>query len=129
MTAASIARYLIALVGGLLILVGIAYLAQPEAILALTGSFQLDSNALTDSRATYGGIQLGLGMYLLLLLRRNDGIASALLLLGVALTTVGASRIAGYLIDGDVSITHLVVGLQEMGTAAFAIALMRRLPE
>jgi len=129
MTAAAIARYLIALVGGSFILFGIAYLAQPEAVLALTGSFQLDSNALTDSRATYGGIQLGLGMYLLLLLRRNDGIASALLLLGVALTTVGASRIAGYLIDGDVSIMHLVVGLQEMGIAAFAIALMRRLPE
>ena len=59
MTAASIARHLIALAGGSFILFGIAYLAQPEAVLALTGSFQLDSNALTDSRATYGGIQLG----------------------------------------------------------------------
>ena len=68
-------------------------------------------------------------MYLLLLLRRKDGIASALLLLSVAFTTAGASRIAGYLIDGDVSIMHLAVGLQEMGIAAFAIALMRRLPE
>ena len=58
---------------------GMAYLVSPVSMLELTGGSALTPAATTDVRATYGGLQLGLGAFLLWSALAPERIPSALL--------------------------------------------------
>src|SRR5687768_1524925 len=50
------------------IVFGVIYLFNPSAMMAPMGFGTLAPSALTDARATYGGLQIGMGVFLLLCL-------------------------------------------------------------
>lgn len=129
MTALRISRFLIGIIGVSLSLIGVAYIVDPVALLAVTGGFSLDNSALTDARATYGGIQLGLGLYLLLEWRSGLALRGPLILLWFTFVSVGGTRLCGYLLYGNVSAVHLVAGIGELAMATILVFLLRRLPD
>jgi hypothetical protein len=80
-------------------LVGFAYLTAPRALAPLTGIDLSSSEAVTDFRATYGGLQLGLGAFLMWCSTRRL-IEPAIVLAGVVATCMVTGRVVGFLVDG-----------------------------
>ena len=86
-------RAALTVIGFSLVGLGLAYLIVPGMMLSLTGEFQLNSQALLDVRATYGGIQLGLGAFLLTEVVRGGSLESSLRMVVWAFTCVGGIRL------------------------------------
>lgn len=120
-----VGRIVVAVVAVMLILIGLAYLLFPVEVLSLTGQFTIDSNALIDVRATYGGIQLGLGLFLVFQLVKRENIIFSLSLLAVIFTSVGGIRFVGALVETDVSYLHLLAALAEIASAAGCMLLSK----
>ena len=99
---------------------GLAYLLAPSQMLEAAG---LSGNAsgLTDARAVYGGLQLGLAAYLFWAVRSEDRIAHAVLLVAVTVSAVALCRVAGLIVDGDPTGFHMISLTFEVaaGVAAF----------
>ncbi len=108
---------IVALVATMLVLIGLAYLLIPIDVLSLTGNFTLDGDALIDVRATYGGFQLGLGLFLLVQILRRENIIFSLHLMAVIFISVGGVRIVGSLGQVDVSYPHMVAAVAEIASA------------
>jgi hypothetical protein len=83
---------------------GAIYLAAPYTMTDPMGFGQLAPSALTDVRATYGGLQLGMGLFLFWCLapaRLRTGLLFTLLSVGA----LAICRGIGLAIDGDVTST------------------------
>lgn len=120
-----VGRIVVAVVAVMLILIGLAYLLFPMEVLSLTGQFTIDSDALIDVRATYGGIQLGLGLFLGFQLVKRENIIFLLSLLAVIFTSVGGVRFVGALVETDVSYLHMLAALAEIASAAGCMLLSK----
>ena len=71
-----------------LMVLGLAYFIQPHEMTNISGMLLMAPAAITDVRAYYGGLQIGLGMFLLLACRQLEllrGALTLLVLLGVML--------------------------------------------
>ncbi len=104
----SLGRVLLWGIGLMSVAFGMAYLVSPVSMLELTGGSASTPAAITDVRATYGGLQLGLGAYLLWSALAPERIPSALLALSLVAGAVGGCRLLGVLIDGDFGPTLLI---------------------
>lgn len=94
------ARFLLALIGISSIALGMGYMVSPHAAVGITGMELPTASAAIDARATYGGTQVGLGIFMLWC-RRNDAILNAGLMLVCTLTSCLASaRLYGFIVDG-----------------------------
>lgn len=91
----------LALVGLLFVISGGCYLAQPEALLALAGIPLSQPSAVVEVRAYYGGLQLMLGLFLLLAVRQPTLRVSALLCVTVPLFGMALGRVSGLLLAGE----------------------------
>lgn len=116
-------RIVVAIVAAMLVLVGLAYLLFPVEVLSLTGQFTLDGDALLDVRATYGGFQLGLGLFLLVQILRRENIVFSLHLLAVIFLSVGGVRLVGSIFAVEMSYLHLGAALAEVASAAGCMIL------
>lgn len=93
--------YLILMVAMSLIF-GVIYLVAPGSMIEPMGFGTLAPSALTDVRATYGGFQIGMGLFLLWCLapaRVRTGLLMTLLSVGA----VASCRGIGLIIDGAVT--------------------------
>jgi hypothetical protein len=113
-----IGRIVVAVVAAMLVLIGLAYILFPMEVLSLTGQFTLDGDALIDVCATYGGFQLGLGLFLLVQILRRENIIFSLQLMAVIFISVGGVRFVGALIQLEVSYPHMVAAVAELASAA-----------
>ncbi|MEX1665295.1 DUF4345 family protein [Zhongshania arctica] len=120
-----VGRIVVAVVAAMLILIGLAYLLFPMEILSLTGQFTIDGDALIDVRATYGGIQLGLGLFLGIQLIKRENIIFSLFLLAVIFTSVGGIRLVSALVEEDLSYLHMLAALAEIASAAGCMLLSK----
>lgn len=118
-----VGRAIVALVATMLMLIGLAYLLIPIDVLSLAGQFTLDGDALIDVRATYGGFQVGLGLFLFVQIFRRENIVFSLQLLTVIFISVGGVRFVGALVGVDVSYAHMVAALAEIASAAACLFL------
>ncbi|WP_414729992.1 DUF4345 family protein [Zhongshania aliphaticivorans] len=116
-------RIVVAIVAAMLVLVGLAYLLFPVEVLSLTGQFTVDGDALLDVRATYGGFQLGLGLFLLVQILRRENIVFSLHLLAVIFLSVGGVRLVGSIFAVEMSYLHLGAALAEIASAAGCMIL------
>ena len=93
--------------------------SNPIALLQTFGVEQSNSRMLTEIRAFYGGIELAIGVLMLLLWCRQERTAS--LLVG-AFPLLGSvcGRCLGILVDGFDS-THLILAGFEFGGASFCL--------
>ncbi|WP_295877870.1 DUF4345 family protein [uncultured Zhongshania sp.] len=114
---------IVALVATMLMLIGLAYLLVPVEVLSLTGQFNLDGDALIDVRATYGGFQVGLGLFLFVQIFRRENIAFSLLLLAIIFISVGSVRFVTSFVEVHVSYPHLIAGGVEIASAAACLFL------
>ncbi len=114
---------------------GMAYIVSPTSMVELTGGVAPTPAAATDVRATYGGLQLGLGAYLLWSALAPERFPSALLALSLIAGAVGGSRLVGVLVDGGLGPTlligpiHISALVFELATCALAFLAFQRARE
>ncbi|MEO8874818.1 MAG: DUF4345 family protein [Polyangiaceae bacterium] len=104
-------------------LFGIQWLANPSGMATPLGITLTNGDATSDARAVYGGMELGLGLFLaysgLARERRTQGLAAAALCLG----GLGTARLFGILAAGSVSGgTYQLLATDLFGTALCATA-------
>ncbi|MDD1510000.1 DUF4345 domain-containing protein [Pseudomonas sp. CNPSo 3701] len=90
------------LVVQLLLLAGFggAYFLWPQEMGAVSGMLLMESSAVTDVRAQYGALPVGLAVFLALALWRPELTRPALVLLLVLYASLALGRIAGLWLDG-----------------------------
>ena len=109
-------RVFVWLVAGVLGCTGLAYLFAP-AEMASPAGLAADAGGLTDIRATYGGFQVGIAVFLVWL--SWSQLSSALLLIAVVFGAILISRVTGLLIDGSLTGFHQIA----LGFEATIVAL------
>ena len=111
-----------------LMVLGLAYFIQPHEMTNISGMLLMAPAAITDVRAYYGGLQLGLAAYLLLALARFDLLRPALSLLVLLYATLALARMAGLWLDGGAQQTfNLYAMLFEIVSAGLAFWCLRGL--
>jgi hypothetical protein len=108
---------------------GIAYFLRPQEMGAVSGMLLMESAAVTDVRAFYGALQIGLAVFLGLALARHELTRPALTLLLVLYSSLALGRIAGLWLDGGAQQTfNLWAILFEVVSAGLAVWALRRWP-
>jgi hypothetical protein len=121
------ARILLAVQALLLAGFGLAYFIRPQEMANLSGMLLMEPAAVTDVRAYYGGLQLGLAVWLGLALLRADLLRPALMLLVLLYTSLFVARLGGLWLDGGAQQTfNLYAMLFEGVSAGLAFWLLRR---
>lgn len=100
---------------------GVAYFLRPQEMGAVSGMLLMEAAAVTDVRAYYGALQIGLAVFLGLGLWLRDLTRPALILLLVVYASLALGRIAGLWLDGGAQQTfNLWATLFEVVSAALA---------
>jgi hypothetical protein len=111
-----------------LIGLGLAYFVRPMEMTNLSGMLLMAPAAITDVRAYYGGLQIGLGVYLLMALSRVDQARAALTLLVLLYSALALARIGGLWLDGGAQQTfNLSALLIEVVSVGLCFYALRRL--
>lgn len=122
------ARILLALQALALVGLGLAYFIRPHEMSNLSGMLLMAPAAITDVRAYYGGLQIGLGVFLLLAMSRLELVRAALMLLVLVYAGLALGRIGGLWLDGGIQQTfNLYALLIELVSAGLAFAALRGL--
>jgi hypothetical protein len=79
---------------------GAAFLAYPGDMAAMVSLVLINSSARTDVRAIYGGMELGVGVFLLACALRRDFVRVGLFASACVLVAMATSRFVGLLLDG-----------------------------
>lgn len=111
---------------GLFIIFGVGFIIFPELLSnIITGSIPATASAMTDMRATYGGMALGIALFFGFCARKADAvriglIASLLVLAGIAL-----GRTVGIFIDGNPNIFMYLLLSAEVVFAALVLFALK----
>ena len=115
------ARVVLSIQIAALLVLGLAYFIRPEEMASFSGALLMGSAAVTEVRAYYGGLQLGLAAYLAMALLRQDLLRPALILLALLYSVLALARAAGLWLDGTAQQTfNLYALLLEVASAALA---------
>lgn len=109
-------------------LAGFASLAAPASLAEQVG-WSTGRAGLTEIRAFYGGLQVGLGVFLVWCTRRRERLMAGLLVAGLAVGGIGAARVVGLLLDRAPTSYHLANLAVEIATVvlvAVAVSKHRR---
>ena len=107
---------------------GIAYFVRPEEMANLSGMLLMAPAAITDVRAYYGGLQIGLAAYLLRTLGRQEQMRGALMLLVLLYSSMALARMGGLWLDGGLQQTfNLTALLLEVVSAGLCFVALRQL--
>lgn len=109
---------------------GLAYFIRPEEMASFSGALLMGNAAVTEVRAYYGGLQLGLSAYLAMALTRLDLLRPALTLLTLLYAALALARIAGLWLDGGAqqtfNLTALLLEVISAGLAWWALRGIQR---
>jgi hypothetical protein len=122
------ARAYLWFVGAMGLLFGIWYLFAPTSMTDPTGFGPLGPNALTDVRATYGGFQIGSGLFLLWAAANPARVRMALVLQALTIGAIGSCRLVGFAIDGAPNGFLVSAIVTEITFTALAVVALYRLP-
>lgn len=103
-------------------------LADPAGTLGPVGVVAQTPHGATELRAMYGGLELGVALFLLLCTRRTAWLGAGLLLCGLALLGLGLTRGLAAVATGTFSGLHPVLVATELGGAALNLWAYRRAP-
>ena len=121
-----LARIALLAIGLFTILFGVVYLLAPAVMTDPAGFGVLSASATTDVRATYGGFQLGMGLFLVWSAGSAERVRPALLLTALSVGAVGLSRAIGLALDGGLNSFHQTGLAFETTLTLFSIFLLRR---
>jgi Domain of unknown function (DUF4345) len=122
------ARAYLYFVGAMGLLFGVWYLVAPVAWTDPTGFGPLGPNALTDVRATYGGFQIGLGLFTIWAAADPERVRIGLVLQALTIGAIASCRLAGFAIDGSPNGFLRSAIATEIPFTALALIALRRLP-
>lgn len=120
-------RIVLVVAGGFVFLAGVACLASPQSFVLQAG-LSATAGGLTEIRAFYGGLQIGLGCFLLWCSRQQNLVVAALILVGSTVGAIALARVVGMLIDQAPTryhVANLVVETTTVVLVAIALALHR----
>lgn len=118
-------RVLLGILAAFVLLAGLGSLLAPASFAEQAGYATVPS-ALTEVRAFYGGLQLGIALFLVWCLGTPARTTQGLLLSGLAVGGAGLARALGMLIDETASSHHLLnLGIEAVTVALVAAALLR----
>ena len=118
-------RVVLALASAFVLLAGLACLFGPASFAQQAG-LSATPSALTEIRAFYGGLQVGVGCFLIWCIRQRTLTFVGLLLVALAVGGAGIARAFGMLIDQAPTAFHLTNLAVEVTTVALvAVALWR----
>jgi hypothetical protein len=119
-------RLLLILSGVSFIVAGFAALLFPYDVVGLTGIDLPTGAAVIDARASYGGTQIGVGLFLLWC-RAEPGTARAgLVLIFLFAGCLLLARLYGFVLEGEIDRFNLAGTIAELMLAAVAGALLHR---
>ena len=108
---------------------GVAYFLWPQEMGAVSGMLLMESSAVTDVRAYYGALPIGLAVFIGLCLWLPELTRPALILLLVLYASLALGRIVGLWLDGGAQQTfNLWAILFEVVSAVLAGWALRRGP-
>jgi hypothetical protein len=122
-----VARVLLLLGAAVFVIVGLGFLVFPAEWAAITEISLPTTMARTDLRATYGGLDLAIGIFLWICARRDDWIRPGLLALALASAGFGGGRLVGIVAEGSAAPLMLIFLVIETVIAMVAFAMLRRL--
>ena len=122
------ARAYLYFVGVMGLVFGVWYLIAPTGMTDPTGFGPLGPNALTDVRATYGGFQIGSGLFLLWAAADEARVRTALVLQALTIGAIASCRLVGFAIDGGPNGFLISAIVTEITFTALALFALRRLP-
>lgn len=119
----SIRRVVLALSAAFVVLSGVACILAPASFAQQAG-LSVTPGALTEVRAFYGGLQVGIGCFLFWCLRGEEATFAGLVLVAVAVGGAGLARTFGILVDREPTAFHLTnLAIEAITVAVVAIAL------
>ncbi len=124
----SLDRVVLALSSAFVLLAGISCLVAPASFAQQAG-LAADPGALTEIRAFYGGLQIGIGCFLFWCIRQRTLTFVGLLLVGLAVGGAGIGRGFGMLVDQVPTAFHLMnlaIEVVTVGLVGAAILRNRR---
>lgn len=95
------AKFLVQLTGLFFIIYGIAFAIFPvEMATIITGASPSTASGLIDLRSTYGGMTAAVGIVLIMLAAKKEGLFFALQAISIILLAMAVARVLGMCIDG-----------------------------
>ncbi len=116
------------LTGASLVIVRFIYLVFPQSAVSLVGVDLSGAPAAIDVRASYGGTQIGLGLFLLACRKREDSGRAGLVLIFLVGTSLAAARLYGFVIEAEIDSINAFGTAAESGLAIIAALLLRSGP-
>jgi len=110
------------ILGFVFVIFGAGYVLSPETLMEATG-LTGSASGITDVRATYGGFQIGFGIFMILAASRPAYVGIALFATAIVVGFVGLCRGFGLVIDGSPSATNIGALVFEFGLAALTFWL------
>jgi hypothetical protein len=107
---------------------GLWYLIAPTGLTDPTGFGPLGPNALTDVRATYGGFQIGAGLFLLWAVADPARVRTALVLQTLTIGAIASCRLVGIAVDGSPNAFLLSALASEIVLTAVGLFALSRTP-
>jgi len=122
----SFERVVLALNAAFVLFSGVSCLFGP-ASLAQQAGLSVVPRALTEIRAIYGGLNIGLGSFLIWCLRHRELTFAGLLAVAFGVGGVGVARVFGMLMDRDPTAFHLMnLAIEVTTVSVVAVALSRQ---
>lgn len=121
-------RLVLALSSAFVLLAGTACIVAPASFAQQAG-LSIAPSALTEIRAFYGGLQIGIGCFLIWCIRQRILTFAGLLLVACAVGGAGIGRVVGMLVDQVPTayhLTNLAIEVATVGVVAAAVSLNRR---
>ncbi len=112
------------LMGGL----GFLYLLNPDAIRDAAGISPDSPSALAEIRSTYGGLHVGIALFLLACGAREGTRRAGLLFCGLAFAGAGIARVAGILEFQAAELKQVVTASLEIAFSVITLFLYRKWP-
>lgn len=114
-----LARLLIVLSALMFLGLGVAFVVNPEGMAGSIDIVFANATARTDLMATYGGIEIGLGLFLLVCWRRSTWLSAGLTMNGLVFGGLGSARLVGMIQAGFAVHTMMFwfVGIEAVVTA------------
>lgn len=123
----TIAKYGLALAALVFVGIGLGFLLVPVQWAALVDISLPTAMARTDFRATYGGFDLAVGVFLGFCALRADWVRPGLWALALAAAGFGAGRLVGILVEGTATPLMLTFLVIEWAIALVTFYVWRRL--